>query len=85
MLACKVLNRNIVVTSILLRFAFVSLGFYHIFTYMLRIHLFFPGMAIETLLLPEISFIVVGLSQLQTCGKKTCLFAFFFFPREDKL
>lgn len=40
-LACEVLDKNIVVTSILLSFAFVSLGFYHIFTNMLRIHLFF--------------------------------------------
>lgn len=40
-LACKVLNRNTVFTSILLRFAFVSPGFYRIFTNMLRIHLFF--------------------------------------------
>lgn len=40
-LACKVLNRNTVFTSILLRFAFVSLGFYCIFTNMLRIYLFF--------------------------------------------
>lgn len=40
-LACVVLNRNPVVTSVLLRFVFVSLGFYHVFTNMLRIHLFF--------------------------------------------
>lgn len=40
-LACKVLNRNKVFTSILLSFSFVSLRFYHIFTNMLRIQLFF--------------------------------------------
>lgn len=38
-LACKLLNRNMVFISVLLRF--VSLGFYHIFTNMLRIHLLF--------------------------------------------
>lgn len=81
-LACIVLNRNPVVTSILLRFVFVSLGFYHVFTNMLRIHLFFSWYGNQN---------TAALWNLSNCswthdykhvGEKTLLVC--FFPSEDE-
>lgn len=81
-LACKVLNRNTVFISILLRFAFVSLRFYRTFTTMLRIHLFFLVWQQKHCCSLKSHSLSLDFHNYKHVGKKNLLVC--FFPREDK-